>query len=330
MCFLIDFEPPSDYGGIVASELESLLLAALFMHKYPLLLKINPSILDVMDSESRRLQDSYVVSDVGALSEEMIDLSDKIKMHYNRPRTLKDFSEYTSYLAVEHRNRDHRNMTEVKHSIRTSLKSYSFQSMSSHKFGIDSTRGRVLRQFSDKLSTLSNYYGLPDPCNMESALVTAQHDLTFLSIPEIDPDLPFGPMCLGYAVSTLLQDEDILHVFIMARPDVLNYRARSIIQSSTVGSTIGFSPYSDAGLNGQGQTVGVADTGLDMTSCYFFDPTGFVSFSENTAPKFDQSRRKVVQYLHFSDSDTSDVVGGHGTHVCGTVAGSNPTSANGG
>eukprot|EP00604_Paraphysomonas_vestita_P003992 CAMPEP_0174823980 /NCGR_PEP_ID=MMETSP1107-20130205/29499_1 /TAXON_ID=36770 /ORGANISM="Paraphysomonas vestita, Strain GFlagA" /LENGTH=234 /DNA_ID=CAMNT_0016048927 /DNA_START=90 /DNA_END=791 /DNA_ORIENTATION=- len=35
------------------------------------------------------------------------------------------------------------------------------------------------------------------------------------------------------------------------------------------------------------------------------------------------SRRKVVQYSRLSSADTSDVTEGHGTHVCGTVAGDN-------
>jgi hypothetical protein len=42
------------------------------------------------------------------------------------------------------------------------------------------------------------------------------------------------------------------------------------------------------------------------------------------------SRRKVVQYLRLPESDSADVVSGHGTHVSGIVAGSNPSSASSG
>eukprot|EP00606_Chrysophyceae_sp_TOSAG23-5_P000799 GSChrysophyteH2.ASY1.ANO1.531.1 assembled CDS len=70
------------------------------------------------------------------------------------------------------------------------------------------------------------------------------------------------------------------------------------------------------GLDGTGQTIGVADTGLDMSSCYFKDPI-------NGPPKFtatcDLTQRKVIQYVTFGDN--TDDGGGHGTHCAGTVAG---------
>ncbi len=71
-------------------------------------------------------------------------------------------------------------------------------------------------------------------------------------------------------------------------PDILNYRARSILQTATVGSASGFAPYFDAGLTGQGQVVGIADTGLDVTSCYFADQSGSVPPSLYTSPVFDR------------------------------------------
>ncbi len=68
--------------------------------------------------------------------------------------------------------------------------------------------------------------------------------------------------------------------------------------------------------------IGVADTGLDMKSCYFNDPTGNVNPSLYSAPITDASRRKVVQYCYTTSSDAFDLVTGHGTHTCGTAAGS--------
>lgn len=41
------------------------------------------------------------------------------------------------------------------------------------------------------------------------------------------------------------------------------------------------------------------------------------------SPKHDWSQRKVVQFTYLPEADKTDVPNGHGTHVCGTVAGSN-------
>ena len=77
-------------------------------------------------------------------------------------------------------------------------------------------------------------------------------------------------------------------------------------------------PFENVGLNGEGQTVAVTDTGLDLDNCYF------VNDSNGNDLKFgshniDESQRKVVQYLDFVDR--SDYAYGHGTHVSGTIAG---------
>jgi subtilisin family serine protease len=81
-------------------------------------------------------------------------------------------------------------------------------------------------------------------------------------------------------------------------------------------------PYSAAGLLGTNQVIGIADSGLDVQSCYFKDANGNIPFSINQSPIIDASRRKVIVYCHTSRSDTADQKGGHGTHVAGTAAGS--------
>ena len=61
--------------------------------------------------------------------------------------------------------------------------------------------------------------------------------------------------------------------------------------------------------------MGVADTGLDMQSCYFIDPSAPVPY--NTVSK---KHRKVVTYITYQDM-VDDSTNGHGTHVSGSLLG---------
>jgi len=82
-------------------------------------------------------------------------------------------------------------------------------------------------------------------------------------------------------------------------------------------------PFTAAGLLGNGQILGVADTGIDMNSCFFKDGAASIPF--DTVSK---SHRKLVTYIAFADrlenydsSPNSQDPIGHGTHVSGTLAG---------
>ena len=82
----------------------------------------------------------------------------------------------------------------------------------------------------------------------------------------------------------------------------------------------------ELGINGTGEVVGVADTGLDDESCFFFDSSlGNITRSPKDASsnmnelETDLSQRKVVQYVTYVDGQ--DEFGGHGTHVVGSIVG---------
>eukprot|EP00854_Cymbomonas_tetramitiformis_P013223 gene13223-15625_t len=64
-------------------------------------------------------------------------------------------------------------------------------------------------------------------------------------------------------------------------------------------------PLFAAGLHGEGQIVGVGDSGLDLSSCFFSDS------ANGNIPGPDH--RKVIGYRSDFADDRDDL--GHGTHV---------------
>jgi hypothetical protein len=100
------------------------------------------------------------------------------------------------------------------------------------------------------------------------------------------------------------------------RPELLNYRARSIQQVAKVGSSATYAPYTAAGLRGDGEIVTIADTGVDQYSCYFYDSqNGATPPTDVASPKYDLKYRKVIQYNYNGCGVKNDAAGGHGTHV---------------
>lgn len=87
-----------------------------------------------------------------------------------------------------------------------------------------------------------------------------------------------------------------------------NNTTKWVVQSNTTGLT----PIWDQGLHGEGQIVTVMDSGLDWNSCFFRDPA-----VANPGP----THRKVVSYTNLGGNTHDGCGTGHGTHVCGTVAG---------
>ena len=64
--------------------------------------------------------------------------------------------------------------------------------------------------------------------------------------------------------------------------------------------------------------VSTTDTGLDVDNCHMKDQRG----EGLIYTQWDYSRRKVIKYgTSTRGGDRSDIQKGHGTHVCGTVAG---------
>ena len=142
--------------------------------------------------------------------------------------------------------------------------------------------------------------------------------------------------CYVHLLLKLAHHPAVLNVALLPRKQVYNNVAKSIVQSNTVtvsasgGSSVSEWPYSNAGLSGADQVIIVGDTGLDRNHCMFRNDDGSdnVASSEVDSPTFDMSQRKVVQYVYSQkDSDESDLFGGHGTHMAGSVAGQSTDSS---
>jgi subtilisin family serine protease/nitrogen fixation-related uncharacterized protein len=63
------------------------------------------------------------------------------------------------------------------------------------------------------------------------------------------------------------------------------------------------------GLDGEGEVLGVGDTGIDHSHCSFHDPNGTMPFDKVDL----KGHRKFASYWRYADD--KDAVNGHGTHV---------------
>ncbi|MEA1993053.1 MAG: S8 family serine peptidase [Euryarchaeota archaeon] len=105
-------------------------------------------------------------------------------------------------------------------------------------------------------------------------------------------------------------------------PDIENYWATYLMQSGTTGTL----PIYNQGVSGANQIICVADTGLDYDHSMFYDytngapPYTIVTDKTNPPISYDPALRKVISYYDWAGTGDYDGYG-HGTHVCGSVAG---------
>jgi subtilisin family serine protease len=108
-----------------------------------------------------------------------------------------------------------------------------------------------------------------------------------------------------------------------------NINAGAITQGAVFGKSFDSSrpethPFWSKGLDGKGQLIGVGDSGIDVDSCYFFDPEvpfSSVGASPSGRRMFSsKSHRKIASYNPIADPEMLDRVG-HGTHVVGSIIG---------
>jgi hypothetical protein len=130
------------------------------------------------------------------------------------------------------------------------------------------------------------------------------------------------------ACGALAEIPEVFWIDVEARRVLLNDTTIGVGQSGSVGLT----PVFNEGIFGEGQVVGVLDTGIDPDMCYFRDPArGLPPINAcNGGTVTDSAQRKVIAVdflwgnecsggISNGEWDTHD----HGTHVAGTVAGDN-------
>jgi hypothetical protein len=118
----------------------------------------------------------------------------------------------------------------------------------------------------------------------------------------------------------------------------LNDKTAGTIQSGVQGHDVAQTPIWAHGIHGEGQIVGMADTGLDANSCYFngdaLPVTNTWSMADGFGTKTSPSHRKIVAYdflyscdqwqtsnCENPDDHTKWDTYGHGTHVAGNMVG---------
>ena len=155
-------------------------------------------------------------------------------------------------------------------------------------------------------------------------------------------DSPFGarveigPRAPRAALRKFLEDDGVFAASARPLARLANDRSIGTIQS---GVPLGPTPIFAHGIFGATQTIGILDTGLDVDSCFFADPSNPLVVNTYAAGAYGTAtsdlHRKIAAY-DFLDScdefpapcerpdDPSDYDNeGHGTHVAGNAAGDN-------
>ena len=113
------------------------------------------------------------------------------------------------------------------------------------------------------------------------------------------------------AVDALTLIPSVIRVEPVPRYQTALRYAVNVTQDSNV-ATAPLSPF----LTGDGETVAVGDSGVDVNSC-FFDDADVPVVADTLLP----THRKIASYRVFPGGDGGDDDSGHGSHVAGIVAG---------
>ncbi|CBK21403.2 uncharacterized protein [Blastocystis hominis] len=130
-------------------------------------------------------------------------------------------------------------------------------------------------------------------------------------------------------LANLLSQKDILSVSLKPKwklhhlRQLNDYAQQSLADGYYDASGESSKIYKLHNLNGRNVLVGVGDSGIDWKSTYFYDPDHSVKRAESGS----SDHRKISLYVPLFGKDETST-DGHGTHVCGTIAGKAYDSSN--
>eukprot|EP01041_Mallomonas_annulata_P004992 gene4992-9980_t len=128
-------------------------------------------------------------------------------------------------------------------------------------------------------------------------------------------------VCIARYIQNAVASPFILRVLVDSKPILFNLYANTLISSGNLYDDT----YRMAGLRGKDQVIAIADSGLNDLSCFFLDDSNkYDSLRTRRDGEIEGERRKIIQYIGHADG--LDDLGGHGTHVAGTVTGSSLSS----
>jgi len=117
--------------------------------------------------------------------------------------------------------------------------------------------------------------------------------------------------CVGSLIAGLAVRQDVCGLEIAADIGVSNYNANWMVQSGVQDET----PWTDVGLDGEGQVVALSDTGIDVNNCYFYD----ADYEKPSEYLDTNGHRNIAMYRSYADDKDEEL--GHGTHVGAIIVG---------